>query len=111
MCRGRGICRVMETRPKEFKNSERRTRVPFTPEEDSFIRIYTQSKINSYFLFRCTQLKETNFSFITPPKQETQEKLHVLEKVLVQPFQSQLTYRKLQHEHFRTTHTLQGFVT
>ena len=23
---------------KEFKNSERRTRVPFTPEEDSFIR-------------------------------------------------------------------------
>ena len=24
--------------PKEFQNSERRTRVPFTPEEDSFIR-------------------------------------------------------------------------
>ena len=23
---------------KEFKNSERRTQVPFTPEEDSFIR-------------------------------------------------------------------------
>ena len=31
----------------------------------------------TYFLFRCTQPKVTNFSFITLPKQETQEKLHV----------------------------------